>query len=75
MGLVFGGVGRQKEVPGRKKKGEEKMEEAGKGEITLHYGHKEKNGPEGESCRSMRMERDEEEERGTLGGEWDVKWG
>lgn len=51
------------------------MEEAGKGEITLHYGHKEKNGPEGESCRSMRMERDEEEERGTLGGEWDVKWG
>ena len=37
------------------------MEEAGKGEITLHYGHKEKNGPEGESCRSMRMERDEGE--------------
>lgn len=75
MELVFGGAGRQKEVPGRKKKGKEKMEEAGRGEITLHNGHKEKNGPDGENCRSMRMERDEEEERGTPGGEWDVKWG
>ena len=62
-------------MPGRKKKGKEKMEEAGRGEITLHNGYKEKNGPEGESCGSMRRERDEEEERGTPGGEWDVKWG
>ena len=43
MELVFGGAGRRKEVPGRKKKGKEKMEEAGRGEMTLHNGHKEKN--------------------------------
>lgn len=39
-------------MSGRKKKGKEKMEEPGRGEIrTLLNGHKEKNGPGGESCR------------------------
>lgn len=48
-GAGCGGVGSQREVPGRKK-GKEKVKEPRWEKIrTLFNGHKEKNGPEGES--------------------------
>lgn len=69
-GAGCGGVGSQREVPGRKKKGKEKVKEPGWGKIrTLFNGHKEKNGPEGkaeERCgwRKMRTRRGHLEENG-----------
>lgn len=59
---------------GGRKKGKREDGEAGRGEITLHNGHKREEWSRRENCRSMRME-DEEEERGTPGGEMGCEMG
>ena len=71
-GTGLGTVGEKRGVPGRKKKVKGKMEEPGWGETrTLPKGHQEmaRKGGVGERCGWRH-----EEEKGTPGRDWGVRW-